>query len=171
MYQPYPGGAQPPEGYGQPTTTLPIPPSVTRAVQIMYAGAVASLIGIVIDLTTLGSLRSQIRKRSPNMTPAHLTDAVHFEIGLFIVVGLIGAAVWIWMAQSSKAGKGWARIVSTVLFAIDTIGALAGLAGGSFAGGGATRIYGLLIWLIGLAAIVLLWRRTSSEYFKPAPRY
>jgi hypothetical protein len=169
MYQPYPGGAQPPEDYAQPK--LPIPQSVTRAAQLMYAGAVASLIGIAIDLTTTGSLRSQITKRSPNMTAAHVTDAVHFEIGLFIVSGLIGAAVWIWMAQTTKAGKGWARIVSTVLFAIDTIGAFVGLAGGALSGGGATRIYGLVVWLIGLAAIVLLWQRASSEYFKPAPRY
>jgi len=168
MYQSYPGGAPAPEQYGQPAS--PAPQSVTRAVQLMYAGAVASLIGIVIGLTTTGSLRSDIQKRSPTMTPAHVTDAVHLEIGFAIVGGLIAAALWIWMAQSNKAGKSWARILSTVLFAISTISALASLAGGALAGGGASRIYGIVVWLIGLAATILLWQRASSNYFKSAPR-
>jgi hypothetical protein len=56
MYQAYPGGSEPP-GPSQQTTA---PLSVLRAVQIMYAGAVVSLIGIVIDLTTVGSLKSAI---------------------------------------------------------------------------------------------------------------
>ena len=169
MYESYPGGAPSPEQYGQPAA--PIPQSVTRAVQLMYAGAVASLIGLVISLTTTGSLRSDIQKRSPNMTSAHLTDAVHVEIGLAIAGSLIGAGLWIWMAQSNKAGKRWARILSTVLFAISTISALASLAGGALAGGGASRIYGIVVWLIGLAATILLWQRASSDYFKSAPRY
>jgi hypothetical protein len=31
--------------------------------------------------------------------------------------------------------------------------------GGTIPDGYATRFYGILVWLIGLAAIVLLWRR------------
>ncbi len=40
MYQPYPGGAQMPE-----VQRPPAPGSVRNAVKLMYAGAVASLIG------------------------------------------------------------------------------------------------------------------------------
>ena len=90
-------------------------------------------------------------------------------IGVFIVSGLLGAALWLWMAQANKAGKSWARIVATVLFAIDTLNVAVGAS--AVSGGGATRIYGLVIWLIGLAAVILLWQRPSSEYFKGTPRY
>jgi hypothetical protein len=170
MYQPYPGGATPPEAYGQSPTS--VPQSITRAVRVMYAGAAASLIGIAVNLTTSGSLRSDIRARRPSLTPAQLTTAVHAEIGFAIAGGLIGAALWIWMAQRSKAGKGWARIASTVLFAIDTISALVSASGaGSLSVGGATRAYAIVVWLIGLVAIVFLWQRSSSAYFKRAPRY
>jgi hypothetical protein len=170
MYQAYPGGAQPPEGNGQFPSL--IPRSVATAVRVMYAGAAASLIGIVIDLTTFGSLRSDLHSRSPSLTPAQLTTAVHVEIGLAIAGGLIGAALWIWMAQSSKAGRGWARITSTVFFAIDTISALLGASGASgLSVGGAARAYGIVVWLIGLVAIIFLWQRASSDYFRPAPRY
>ena len=73
------------------------------------------------------------------------------------------------MAQSCRAGKGWARVVSTVFFGIDTLSVLAGLVG-STGGGGLTRIYAVLVWVIGLVAIIFLWQRSSSEFFR-APRY
>jgi hypothetical protein len=163
-YQPYPGGTQLPE----PAERPPAPQSITRAVQLMYAGAVASLIGIIIALTTLSSIKSQIISKNPSLTTTQVNNAEHVAIGILIASGLIGAALWLWMAQSSKAGKGWARIVSTVLFAIQTINVLAGAA--AVASGGASRIYSIVIWLIGLGAIIFLWQRSSTEYFK-APRY
>ena len=167
-YQPYPGGTQMPEPAARP----PIPQSITRAVQLMYAGAAASLIGIVIALTTLSSIKSQIISKNHSLTATQVNNAEHVAIGILIASGLIGAALWLWMAQSNKAGKGWARIVSTVLFAIETINVLAGAAGG-VSSGGASRIYSILVWLIGLGAIIFLWQRSSTEYFKSsgAPRY
>jgi hypothetical protein len=57
-----------------------------------------------------------------------------------------------------------------VLFAVDTISVLIGV-GGAAPGGHATRFYGIVVWLVGLAAIILLWRRSSSNYFNSAPRY
>ena len=164
-YQPYPGGTQMPE----PSTRPPVPQSITRAVQLMYAGAVASLIGIVIALTTLSSIKSQIISKNPSLTTTQVNNAEHVAIGILIASGLIGAALWLWMAQSCKAGKNWARITSTVLFAIETINVLAGAAAVT-SGGGATRIYSIVVWLIGLGAIIFLWQRSSTEYFK-APRY
>ena len=163
-YQPYPGGTQMPE----PATRPPVPQSITRAVQLMYAGAAASLIGIIIALTTLSSIKSQIISKNPSLTTTQVNNAEHVAIGILIASGLIGAALWLWMAQSSKAGKNWARIVSTVLFAIQTINVVAGAS--AISSGGASRIYSIVIWLIGLGAIIFLWQRSSTEYFK-APRY
>ena len=163
-YQPYPGGTQMPE----PATRPPVPQSITRAVQLMYAGAAASLIGIIIALTTLSSIKSQIISKNPSLTTTQVNNAEHVAIGVLIASGLIGAALWLWMAQSSKAGKNWARIVSTVLFAIETINVVAGAS--ALSSGGASRVYSIVIWLIGLGAIIFLWQRSSTEYFK-APRY
>jgi len=165
MYQPYPSGAQIPEHSDQP----PTPPSVVRAVQVMYAGAAASLIGIVIDMTTLSSTKSEIIRRNPSLTATQVANAEHVAIGLFIVSGVLGAALWVWIAQMCKVGRNWARIAGTVLFAIDTLSVFLGAA--TVPGGGATRIYSILIWLIGLAAVILLWQRASSNYFRGAPRY
>jgi len=164
-YQPYPGGTQlPPE----PATRPPVPPSITRAVQLMYIGAAASLIGIVIEILARHAIRNALatRKTAHPLTTSQLNSDYHLVLGVAIVGGVIGAALWLWMAYSCKAGKGWARIVSTVLFAIDTLSLLAG----AITSAGAARIYGIVVWLIGLGAIILLWQRSSTEYFK-APSY
>ena len=82
------------------------------------------------------------------------------------------------------AGKGWARTTSTVLFAISTVVMLSGLANGSVSTstststtvGGITTstssstgiafgVFGVVVWLIGLGAVILLWQRSSSDYF------
>ncbi len=162
MYQPYPGGAQMPE-----PSRPPAPQSVLNAAKVMYVGAAASLIGIVIDFTTLSATRHEIESRNPSLTPAQVNTAEHVAIGAFIAGGLIAAALWLWMAQSCKLGKAWARIVSTVLFSIDTIQQVASVA---VPAGGAVRIYAIFVWLIGLAAIILLWQRSSTAYFKGTPQ-
>lgn len=174
MYQPYPGGDQPPQQSDQPGAPVPrsIPQSVTRAVQVMYLGAIASLVGIILELLTRHSLRIFIsqhsRRNGARLTTAQVADTYHAELVVLVVVGLIGIGLWIWMAQANKAGKNWARITSTVFFAIDTLGAIGGLAGGALSGGSINRYFGLVVWVIGGAAIILLWQRTSTEYFKAA---
>jgi hypothetical protein len=159
MYQPYPGQAQMPD----PSSRPPAPPSVVNAARVMYAGAAASLIGLIINFIAIGSLKSAIEKRYPKWSASQVASAEHFVIGEFIVVGLIGVALWIFVAQACRAGKNWGRILATVLFGIDT---LLQLLGAAVSSGGGARIFSLLVWLIGLAAIVLLWRRQSTEYFR-----
>jgi hypothetical protein len=164
MHQSYQGSDRPSQ---LPAQSLPaIPQPVATAVKLMYAGAVVSLIGIGLNLTTAGSARSRIAAKSPSLTPVQVTDAVHAEVGVFIALGLIGAAFWLWMSRSCRAGKGWARIVSTVLFAVATISiVLSVTSAGGLAFGSVTKLYELVGWLIGLAAIILLWQRVSSDYF------
>jgi hypothetical protein len=166
MYQRFPGDAAQPR---EPAPPAVVPRSVQRAVRVMYAGLAASLLGIVVDLTTLSATRTAILKRNPGYTATQLNNAEHLQIGIFIAGGLIGAALWLWMAQKCQAGRGWARVVATVFFGIDTVSVLASVAGTQ--GGGLSRVYGIIVWLIGLAAIILLWQRSSSEYFRGAPRY
>jgi len=167
MYQPYPGGAQAPEPSGSsgssglPSLLAPTP--ISRAIRLMYVGAVGSLIGIGVDFIGIGGLKTRIANANHKLSPAQVTSAEHLSIAFFIIGGLIAAGLWIWMARGTAAGKSWARIVSTVLFALDTILQFVGLAGGASVGG---RIFAILIWLVGLVVIILLWQRASSEYFQ-----
>lgn len=162
MYQPYPGGsAMPDHSRREP------PPSIVKAVRAMQAGMVASLVGIILNLVSVGSVKSSIRHLEPHATAAQITMDQRMLIGESIAAGLIGAALWLWMAQSCRAGKPWARTLSTVLFGIYTISQAASAAIGS---SGVGEIYDIVVWVIGLIAVIFLWRQPSSEYFRQARR-
>ena len=86
-------------------------------------------------------------------------------MAFIILTGLIGVGLWLWMARMNGAGRSWARVVASVLFALSTLSVLTSIARPS---AGVTRIFGVLVWLVGLGAIVLLWQRDSSDYFTRA---
>lgn len=163
MSQPYPGGSSMPD----PPRREP-PPSVIKAVRAMQVGMVASLAGIVLNLLTVGSAKSAIRQLQPHATASQITMDQRLLIGESVAAGLIGAALWLWMAQSCRAGKAWARTLSTVLFGVYTVAQVAAAAVGS--GGGVGEVYSVVVWLIGLVAVVFLWQRPSTEYFRDASR-
>ncbi len=161
MYQPYPGQAQLPE-----TQRPPAPASVLTAVKVMYAGAAASILGIVIDILTVTATKTAIQKRSPHLSASQINSSQHVLVAGFIAGGVIAAVVWIVLARVCLQGRNWARITGTVLFALSTVDTLVGLTAPIAL---AVKLWVALVWLIALTAIVLLWRRSSSAFFKPTP--
>jgi len=134
------------------------------AVRLMYTGAVVSALSLIVGLVTIGSLRDSLHKAQPSLTPTQLHDLQTVVIAGSIFIGLISIGLWVWMALMSKAGKSWARIVATVLFGLDTLFLLLGVAQ---AGAAAGTLVSILTWLIGLGAVVYLWRKDASAYFNP----
>ncbi len=161
MYQPYPGQAQLPE-----TQRPPAPASVLTAVKVMYAGAAASILGIVIDILTVTATKTAIQKRSPHLSASQINSSQHVLVAGFIAGGVIAAVVWIVLARVCLQGRNWARITGTVLFALSTVDTLVGLTAPIAL---AVKLWGALVWLNALTAIVLLWRRGSSAFFKATP--
>jgi hypothetical protein len=161
MYQPYPGDAQIPE-----TPRPPAPPSVRNAVNLMYAGAVASLVYAIIFIATLSATKSAIEQHSPQLPMSQVNGMQHALMTSAIVDGLIGTALWIFIAQACKSGKSWARITGTVFFGINTVGVLGGL---TIPLAAPVKIFALVVWLVGLAAVTLLWRGSSSAFFRGTP--
>ena len=141
----------------------PPPPAILNAVKLMYAGAVVNIIGLIVGLATAGDLKSAIKKAQPRLTATQVTNSEHFLITATVVSSLIGAGLWLWMAWANKNGKSWARIVSSVFFGIATLNTAA-----SFAQPGdvLSRIFTVAVWLVGLGAIVLLWRPESTAYYR-----
>ncbi len=160
MYQPYPGTTQLPD-----TQPRSAPASVRRAVAVMHAGAAASLIDLIVSVATQGATKSAIEKRFPHLTASQVTTEQHVLLIAGIVAGLISIGAWLLIARASRAGQNWARITGTVLFAIATLNALGGLVNPVAA---LVKVVAFLVWLAGLTAVVLLWRATSTAYFKPA---
>lgn len=161
MYQPYPTGGGADQVVPQ---RPPQPPSVVNAVRLMYAGAALSAIGLVFDFIGLSSVKKTLEQQHPDMTTAQIHSIETVTVAVVVIVGLLGIGLWIWMAITNGKGKSWARIVASVLFGLSTLDLLISLAGVGVRSG---FILGILVWLVGLGAIILLWRKDSSAYFQP----
>jgi hypothetical protein len=162
-YQPYPT-----TGNEYLPQRPPPPKSVLNAVKFMYAGAALSVVSFIVGLASIGSLKTAIEKASNKpLTANQLHTAEVAGVAIIIVTGLIGVGLWLWMARMNQAGKSWARIVATVLFALNTLSVLTSVARPSAS---ITKIFGVLVWIIGLGAILLLWQRDSSDYITAQSR-
>ena len=159
MYQPYPSTDQPVE-----PDKPPAPQSVLNAVKLMYAGAAVSTVSLIISLATISGTKDAIKKAKPSLTAAQVNQLNTFIIALAVVSGVIGVALWLWMARKNGEGKSWARILSTVLFGLATLDLFGVVSQPKTVIG---LVFPVLTWLIGLGAVVFLWRRESTEFFKP----
>ncbi len=159
MYQPYPSSGKPVE-----PERPPAPASVLNAVKLMYTGAAVSTVSLVISLADIGGTKDAIKKARPRLTATQVNQLNTFIITLAIVSGVLGIALWLWMARANSQGRNWARIVSTVLFVLATLDLFGVLSQPKTLLG---LVFPVLTWLIGAGAVFLLWRGESSAFFKP----
>lgn len=163
LYPSYPGDADMPEVHNRPVTPL----AVRNAVRVMYAGAIASLLGIVLDLVTIDATQGAMRHRFPNLTASQINaQQTPLMVG-WIVSGLLAVTLWIVVGRACAQGRNWARILGTVLFGIATIEALVNLTVPEAA---LAKIYWFVVWAIGLGAVTLLWQPQASAFFRRTPR-
>jgi hypothetical protein len=174
--QPYPGAGGSNQMPG-PVERGPQPASLRNAVRLMIAGAAIALIGVIITLAFSSKIKSAVTKAAIKanatrrgegktvLTASQIHSLANITVVFLAVIGIIGVLLWLWMAWANNRGRNWARIVATVLFALDTISLIfeVGRASVSF-------IFVGLGWLIGLVTIVFLWRKTTTEYIQGTPR-
>jgi hypothetical protein len=165
MAAPYPQYPQP-APYGPGPLTPPAPPGpVRRAAGLMLAGAALSVVyGVVAGLTSHSTVFYSYTS-TPSGTTVHQAN--------FLVSGIIGGIIqcllWLWMAWKTKAGRDWARVLSTVFFGFMCLGLLAALAAAVSHGNAVPALLVTLIeWGAGLAALIQLWRPESSQFFAAA---
>jgi uncharacterized membrane protein len=155
------------------------PASVRIAARLMYLGAAVSLIKVIVDVATesgtrsamLTALKTGVRKSGVSATASQLNSGVTATLALAFVLGLISVGLWILVARASRRGKDWARATGSVLFGLGTLALLIGPPDVGIRGPetAVARIFAGIIWLMGLAAVVFLWQKNSSGFFK-APR-
>ena len=160
MVQPYPSRGKPLAKEPRP----PAPPSVLNAVKLMYIGAAVSTVSLIVAFIDISGTKAAIKRARPDLTATQVNQLNTFIITLAIVSGLIGIALWLWMARANGQGKNWARIVSTVLFGLATLDLIGVFSQPKTAIG---LVFPVLTWLVGAATIWLLWRPDSTAFFKP----
>jgi hypothetical protein len=160
MYKPYPSSDKTVVESGRP----PAPPSVLNAVKLMYVGAAVSTVSLVISLIDISGTKSAIRKARPSLSATQVNQLNTFIIVVAIISGVLGVVLWLWMARANSQGRNWARIFSSVLFVLATVDLWGVLSQPKTILG---LIFPVLTWLVGLGAVIFLWRRESTEFFKP----
>jgi hypothetical protein len=129
----------------------------------MYAGAALEVVALVVALVTRGRLKSAILTAHPHYTSAQLHTAENFRAGILVTGALIAVGAWLWMAWANGRGRSWARGVSAALFVLGTLGLP--IVSLRTARNAATLIVGVLIWLVGLAVIVLIFNSSSGPFY------
>jgi hypothetical protein len=156
MYQPYPSSQMPEPARAEP------PNSVRNAVRLIYAGAALSAVLLIVTLVTISSLKHGILARHPDYTAAQRHNAEIAAVVTAVIGGLIAIGLWLWMAWANGRGRNWARIVSAVFFGINTLDLIISFTQVHVL---AALIVGILVWLVGLGAIILLFSKESAPYF------
>ncbi len=170
------GSPAPPRGYlpnaqpasypqpyqvGRPPAAA-LPDSMRNAIGLMYAGAAYALVYAIGVIIVAGAI---ISKHPARATAGHVT--VGGVAALTVVLSVIEIALWLGIARACRAGQSWARVTGTVLFGLHTLGFL-GVLVNSHPGLGLTKVLTTLSWLIACGAVVFLWQRPSSAFFRRA---
>lgn len=92
-------------------------------------------------------------------TIPQLHTVASITFAALVVAGAISVLLWVWMAWANLYGRGWARVFASVLFGLITVEVVLSRsrANVSFA-------FIAAEWLIGLVAIVLLWRPETTAF-------
>lgn len=159
--------APPPPSSGPPLATAEQPQPIRTAVRLMWAGAAVSLVSLVYSVSTLGTLKDDIadgmRDSDSTVSQTAIDAAYGVAIGFALVVGAMGVLLWLWMAWKNGQGRTWARVVATVLGALNVISVLFTALGGNQAG--LSSIFAVINLVLAVVILILLYRKESSAFY------
>ena len=135
---------------------------MVSAVRLMYAGSALAAFSILTAVASTPALKALIRQRYPAAGYGELSAAATATLSVTIAGALISAGVWLVMARRARRGRPGVRILSTILFVIDSLTVLSTHTQGLLTP--STWIISVAEWAVGLAVIVLLWDRRSTAY-------
>jgi len=130
----------------------------------MYVGAALELATLITIVVTAGSVQSAIVHSHPAQWHIVLVHLTADKIAAPIAIGL-----WLWLAWANRRGYDWARLVFAEFFALITLSLLGALAGHAAVYARANLIAGTVLWLVALAAVVLIFSKKSSPYYRQEP--
>lgn len=95
------------------------------------------------------------------------TSSIVTELIVLALEAVIYVALWVLMARKNQSGRNWARITSSVLFVLWSYQTYVAIGTMALAPVLIVNVVFILaIWVIGLAALFLLWRQDSTAFFR-----
>jgi hypothetical protein len=144
-----------------------IPVPVRKAGRFMLVGAAITVLICLFQVAVTIIDKNLIDVNGKPPTSSQLAVGIL----ILIVSYAVYITLWILMARFTRAGHNWARIVSSVLFAISTWQLYSTI--NSLKANVTITVADIIfivctvaIWIAGVGAVALLWRSESSAYFK-----
>jgi hypothetical protein len=148
---------QAPPPYGvRPGAPPVLPNSMRWALGLMWGGIGMSAVYSVV----VGVMTNDLFVARTTNTP---TDHGAFVSGE-VIEGLFQAALWLWMLWKVRAGRPWARVLSTVFFGLACLQFLLVVS----LGPGVSKVLISVYFIIALSALIMLYQRDSSAFFSAA---
>ncbi len=164
-YAAAPGYQDPPQ-VGAPAPTS-APASIVRAKYAMWAGAVLQVLSILAGFFLIDDMRTAVEdamsEAGTAIDPAAVDLAVTAGLVMSVVIGLIGTALWLVTAWLAGRGKGWARIMATVLFVLYVLSFLVNLTQPQPM---LSTIVAVVMLIVGAVALFFLWQKPSTAWFQ-----
>lgn len=135
----------------------------TGVVPILWVGLAASLLtmlAVVVDQAAIGSIDERVAQVYRGYGDIGAGTG-SFVVTLLLTVGVLGALGWLWTIRGAARGRRWVAPVGTALFVLGAGTAVLVLTAAEY---GRTLVptwlglLGLLPILVGLVAVVQLWR-------------
>lgn len=132
-------------------------------VPILWAGLAASvltMLAVVVDQAAIGSIDQRVAQVYQGYGDIGAGTG-SFVVTLLLTVGVLGVLGWLWAIRGVARGRRWVAPVGTVLFVLGTGTAVLVLTAAEY---GRTLVptwlglLGLLPSVVGLVAVVQLWR-------------
>ena len=143
-----------------------VPSPVRKSVRFMLGGALVTAVSSLFSIITVIAVPTLInngKQPTSNQVTGYIVQTV--------VLTIVFCALWVVMARMNRAGRNWAKIVASALFALSTVSLYTAV--NSLHAGDYVRVYSIvsfvlavLEWICGLGAVALLWRSESSAYFR-----
>lgn len=164
-------------GAGSESVAGPEPEDIRTAWVFWLAATAFALAGLLLNVATAGfnDLPAATRdafRQSVDSAGADVSVQAVFAAALVIggALGVVAAAVTVWLAFRLRAGKGWARTlldIASIFLVVDAVSVAIAVLGGVAVSGDRGDVVSFVVFslqiLAGLCAGVAVWRQHRPE--------
>jgi hypothetical protein len=146
------------------------PRTVQTAVRVLCAGVAAEVVYLIVNVATAGSVGSAYAQGYPPAAAAAVHHAVNVQLVKDDVNTAIAIGVWLLLAWALAWGRNLARFALAAYFVLDCLALRKAIGQGAAGHAPPDMTAAAVVWVLILAASVLLFTGASNQYYRPKPR-
>jgi serine/threonine protein kinase len=143
-----------------------LPSAVGSGLRVMYAGLGVTIVAIIVSIVDMVRLdhQSALNQYVNDGLSQQETTTLGYIVLFAFLPCAIGLVMWPLCAWAVRKGRQWGAVVGTTAFGVDLIPMVLVLI--TAQGAPLTKLMSILIWALGLVAIILLWNPQSRGFYR-----